>query len=243
MLKVRLTTGKFLELLVKKPKKDKPQEQDHIQNYGHMVLELGLLYKDLLDMVKLPNRDRSIVILKFCMLVFKANSNLSKYALEILRLLVHQQSSLSLKAACEEFYGLFVNTKGKLDSHIPVDEQMEWIVGQVKAHIKHMHSNKTEKNITTRTRALAGIKDIGGNYDQATEVIVRAKRHTVPTAQADELAIVEDLRQIRPFERRGGRTHESFPNISRSMVERLEVPRILHWVQTRTYRFATELGN
>lgn len=234
-----------MELFIKKPQKgkEKAAKEDFLENYGHKVLELGLLYKDLLDMIKLPNRDRAISILKFSMLVFKSNSNWSKYALEILRLLVHQQCTLSVKEANEEFYGLFVNTKGKVDSHVPVDERMEWVVGLVKSHIKHMHSNKTEKNISTRTRALAGVKDIGRNYDKTTSVIIRAKKHTIPSAAADELAMIEDLRKVRPFRREEGRTLQSFPGISGSMLSTLDVPKIKEWVQTRTYKFSTDLGN
>ncbi|CAG2238830.1 unnamed protein product [Mytilus edulis] len=103
----------------------------------------------------------------------KVNKNLSKYTYEILRLLVHQLCILSEQEAHEEFYGLFVNTKGKIDRHIPCDLQMEYIVKSVKRNIKHMFSNKTDKNITTRTSALPAIKDIAENFDKTSGVIIR----------------------------------------------------------------------
>lgn len=102
------------------------QQDDYVKNYGHRVLELGLLFKDLLDMIKYPDRDRGLRLLKVAMLFFRSSSRLSKYAYEIVRLLVHQQCALSVQASHEEFYGLFVNTAGKINSHIPADERMEW---------------------------------------------------------------------------------------------------------------------
>ena len=124
------------------------EAKDGVQNYAHRVLELGLLYKDLLDMCKLPSRARALPLLKLIMLLFKVNSNLSKYALEVMRLLVHQLCSLSEQAAHEEFYGLFVNTEGSPAGHVACDDRMEWQVKLVKDHIKHMASNKSEKNIS-----------------------------------------------------------------------------------------------
>ena len=91
--------------------------QDYVMHYGRRVLELGLLYKDLLDATKLPERSRHISLFKLTMLLFKSHRNLSKYASEILRVLVHQICILSEKAAAEEFYALFVNTNQ--GSHTP----------------------------------------------------------------------------------------------------------------------------
>ena len=62
------------------------------------------------------------------MLYLKSNRNLSKYANEIMRLLDHQICILSEKEAHEKFYGMFVNTSGKYDSHISTDRCMEYLV-------------------------------------------------------------------------------------------------------------------
>lgn len=57
---------------------------DGVKMYGSCVLELGFLYKSVLQNVKIPNRDRFIPLLKYLMRVLKGHSNNSKYALEIL---------------------------------------------------------------------------------------------------------------------------------------------------------------
>ncbi len=142
---------------------------DHIYKYGQMVLSLGLLYKDWLDVCKIPDRDRGLRLLKVTAAVFKANNWQSKYAYECVRLLVHQISTLSLQEAHAEFYGLFVNTRGKINTHIPVDERMEWEVKEIKKHVKHMYSNKTEGNVFKRSRALSTIHEIGEKFDNVTK--------------------------------------------------------------------------
>ena len=170
-------------------------DQDYVKNYGHQLLELGLLFKELMDFIKLPERQRGICILKVCMLYFKSFNNNSKYAYEILRLLVHQNCLLSEKEAHEEFYGLFVNSNGKFYGHIPADLAMEHLVKKVKEHIKHMFSNKTEKNIISRTQAISIIKDIGENFDKESNVTTRSKKHVSKSSIADEQLMLADLRK------------------------------------------------
>ncbi len=208
-----------------------------------MVLELGLLYKDLLDFVRLPDRNRGIRLLKLSMLVFKGHNNHSKYALEILRLLVHQLCSLSNKEAHEEFYGLFVNTLGKVDSHVAADERMEWLVHVLKKHMNHMYSDKTHKNITGRSKALVGVQDIACNFDVRTTVVTRARSHKVTSTVADEMAMLNDLRQLRPFQFVSGRRHNSFPGIRSSVMQELDVEHFRNWAESRHYILATERGN
>jgi len=201
------------------------------------------LFKNMLDMTHMPERHRGIRIFKLAMVYFKSHKNLSKYAYEILRFLVHQICILSDKEANEVFYGLFVNTSGKTDSHIPADRRMEYLVKQVKEHIKHMYSNKTETNISNRTRAISGIREIAETFDKHSSVIVRAKKHSNKQTRGDEFVMLEDLRHIRPFRNQPGRFHTSFPTISPSIVDNLDVIHFHEWIDTRKVHFALERGN
>jgi hypothetical protein len=105
---------------------------DYVQNYAHMVLEMGLVYKELLDVCKTPDRSRIVRLMKQCMVLFKAKSNNSKYAVEVHRFLVQQLCLLSELEAHEVVYSMFVNTKGHAHSHIPADLQMEYLVKLIK---------------------------------------------------------------------------------------------------------------
>ncbi|CAC5377462.1 unnamed protein product [Mytilus coruscus] len=154
------------------------EKTDGILNYATLVLNLGLLYKELLSVCKLPDRKRLIRLMKQCLIVFKAKSNLSKYALEVLRFLMQQTVLLSEKSATMTVYSMFVNTQGKIDSHIPADLQMEYIVKLTKKYIKHVFSNKSSQNISKKTRALSSIESVCDNFDQISDVKVRCKNHS-----------------------------------------------------------------
>ncbi|KAK3603891.1 hypothetical protein CHS0354_042901 [Potamilus streckersoni] len=94
-----------------------------------------------LDVCQVPDRTRLLTTLKYMMPVFKAVNSKSKYALEILHFLAHQQAAYSLHTANKSLYGLFVNTDDKIDSHIPADLQMEHIVRKIKKLVKIVGSN------------------------------------------------------------------------------------------------------
>ncbi|KAH3874587.1 hypothetical protein DPMN_037834 [Dreissena polymorpha] len=177
------------------------------------------------------------------MLHFKANNECSKYAYEIARLLVHQFCILSEKEACEEFFGMFVNTTGKENAHIPCDLKMEHIVKDIKSNIKHMFSNKTDQNITNRSSALPVIKAVSEAFDDVTGVIIRSKRHTRTSSLHDEAEMIKDIHQIQPFVYKAGRKHLLFPNVPKQMTCDLDEKKYHTWIETQKYKFATDLGN
>jgi hypothetical protein len=249
VLNLVLPGNQILEILVKQPNKKSTEtgendenSQDYKLNYARLVVELGLLYQNLIDMIKLPDRDRAIRLLKLTMVMLKQHNNQSKYAYEIMRLLVHQLCCLSEREAHEEFYGMFVNTAGKVDGHVAVDDRMEWCVNTVKKNIKHMASNATEKNIKRRTAAISGISDISENFDKNTKVVVRAKKHKEASSLSDEIQMLEDLRQMRPFHFEAGRHHNSFPNVNDSLLKNVDASKIRSWVHQKIYLFSTEYG-
>ena len=238
MFTLKLANGETKTILLKR----KLPPADHVKNYAHRVLELGMLFKSLLYLCKCPSRNMALSLIKITMLVFKANNNLSKYAYECMRFLVHQKCTLSEKEASEEFYGLFVNTKGRLDSHIPCDLQMEYIVKLVKKHLKHMFSNQTEANVTARTSAITAMIEISDKFDRTSDVIVRAKKHSDKDSKQDEADMIKDLRDVRPFVFQRGRSHPTFPNITPSLTESLNPAEIRSWIEVQTLKWATEVG-
>ena len=246
ILKVKLPSGKMLEIhlsaQVSKSLSPKPKE-DKVNKYAHLVLELGLLFKNFLECVQVPNRPRMLWTLKLVMVLLKAQNNLSKYADEILRFLVHHICSLSDRKAHEMFYALHVNTRGKIDTHIAVDLQMEYIVRSIKRHIKHMFSNKTQQNIERKTGALAAINSIVQRYDTASDVNIRSKKHKTASAHSDEVDMIEDLRSIKPFTVQEGRTFRHFPNTQSSLISFLDFTHFREWMFRRSQIHANSLGN
>ncbi|CAC5417451.1 unnamed protein product [Mytilus coruscus] len=244
VITITLSDGKTVEIQIQKDaKKGKIVEKtDGILNYATLVLNLGLLYKELLSVCKLPDRKRLIRLMKQCLIEFKAKSNLSKYALEVLRFLMQQTVLLSEKGATMTVYSMFVNTQGKIDSHIPADLQMEYIVKLTKKHIKHMFSNKSSQNISKKTRALSSIESVCDNFDQISDVKVRCKNHSHASYHDDELMMIDDLRSVRPFKKCLGRVHPSFKNIKMNASEYLDAAHFHEWLQRRIGLDGTDLG-
>ncbi|XP_046546331.1 uncharacterized protein LOC124256370 [Haliotis rubra] len=210
--------------------------------YAHNFLELGLLFKELSDAIHCPDRIRMISILKLAMLVCKGSSTKSKYALEILRFLCHQLATLSEKVANESFYGCFVNTGGKVDTHIAADMAMEHLVRNVKSHIQALHSNKSEKTIKKRTGAFAGLSTICENFDRESDMIIRAHKHKSPSADKDEMMLFDNIHRMKPFSNQNGRPLGSHSSLSNSLISKLTRHQLQSWISGHQVNFKHEIG-
>ena len=71
----------------------------HHSDYANLVLKIGILFMELNDVVKYPDRDRLLAVLKVLMVILKAHNTRSKYALEILCLLCQQFTLLACQNA------------------------------------------------------------------------------------------------------------------------------------------------
>ncbi|KAL3859253.1 hypothetical protein ACJMK2_009480 [Sinanodonta woodiana] len=116
-----------------------------IKHYAHNVLQLGLLYMQFLDVCQIPDRSRLLTTLKYMMAVFKAVNSHSKYALETLRFLAHQQASYSLYTANKSC--------------------MVHIVRKLKKLVKIVGSNNIMGTISRKSRALAGMSYVTEQYE------------------------------------------------------------------------------
>ena len=119
-------------------------------------------------------------LLKRAMVLLKCNNTFLKCAYEIL------SSKCDFKKPMKSF--MFVNTRGHIDSFIPTDLQMEYIVKLVKKIIKGMSSNKTESNINVALSAVNGLNQICENFDTSSGV--QTDKQTLP--QGDEEVIISD---------------------------------------------------
>lgn len=209
---------------------------DKVKDYSHHVLELGLTYVYFLKLCKMPNRDRMLALFKVIMMQLKSRSVHAKYPLEILQYLFLQYSLLTEQVAHQTFHAGFVNTKGKSDTNIPADQQMEAVIKKSKRHIRHMCSNKNMDSITAKTAAMPAYRAVASNFEADTKVVIRSKKHKVKDAISDELIMIEDLHKVRPFRHIPGRHYEGFENITVSPVTKLNVMELLKWIEMHKRR-------
>ena len=186
-----------------------PKEEDHVKNYGHLTLEFGLVYMYFLQLCHSPHRMKFLATLKMMMLMLKAKNRQAKYPLEILRYLIQQCSLLPEDRAIHVFYSNFVNQQGRLNTFLPADQNMEWCVRQNKRLIKHMYSNKSNENIAIKSAAMPGLAEIGEEFDKECDVVHRSKAHSTRNVEIDELRMIRDLGNVKPFQYQPGRKFES----------------------------------
>ena len=146
-------------------------------------------------------------------------------------MLFQQYSLLNQRRAHQIFHGCFVNTKGRPDSNVPADLQMEWVVKQNKQHIKHMFSNKSADTILAKSSALPGLHSIADNFDADADVVVRSKRNNPKDIDKDEIQLMDDLRQVRPFVHHPGRAykHKLFANLPTSHAKGISGLELQTW--------------
>ena len=206
-----------------------PPAPDKVKAYGHLVLELGTQFHYLLELMKAPSRERLLPIFKMLLTTMKANNTQAKYPLEILRLLIQQYSLFPLDEACQLLNQCFVNTHGKPNSFVPCDQVMEWNVRDCKRHVKHMFSNKNEANISVRSAALGSMEQIALNYDKSASVIDRHRGNKHTSSLEDEVRMIEDLRELRPFEHTPNRQHRNFIHVEDSIMRHFDGHRFNVW--------------
>ncbi|KAH3820870.1 hypothetical protein DPMN_122619 [Dreissena polymorpha] len=211
---------------------------DMVNNYSKVLVELGLVFLELCDIVKSPNRDRLITCLKYLMLILKGHNSKSKYALEILRFLCQQYALLSKKQSHAAVYVLFVNT-GK--TIIPADLQMEHLVRITKTHIRAMCSNVTDQSLIKRSSAFFGINEISEAFEKESSVIKRAQKHKRISSVEDENKIISDLKNVKLFTNFPGRLTESLNKQTKNPISKLSMVDLHKWIQKYLTKFFFEV--
>lgn len=242
LMPVHLSDGTIQLLQLQLPTTLVTPEPDFMNRYGHNVLELGMLYKELLRASHYPCRTSFLAIMKEIMIVLKANNFQNKYSLEILRFLFHQYAALDEKTAFNSFFALFVNTTGKDGKCIPADLIMEHNVRKCKDVLKTMGPNKTEHAIGVRTGALPALESIATNFRTKTGCIVRCGKHKVPSAFDDECFIIKDLRNVRPFKFSAGRLLPQFKSMDWSVKDHLDFSKFTNWIIQKKNVYDIEIG-
>jgi len=174
-------------------------------NYGLCVIEFAVLAMQIIDTVHEGDGDHLIVILKYLLLMFKAKSNYSKYAIEN-EYRSQVKCTLTEQMATRVIYGRFSNTNGKPSHNMETDIAMEHTIKGTKVLINGMSANKTQEPIQ-RTSSVGAVHCICHSYDKCSNVTPNSTAHSRKTAPTDELCLVQDLKNLQSFKAKSGRCH------------------------------------
>lgn len=181
-----------------------------------MILESGLTFLYGLRLNKSPNRKLYIPHMKMVMLQMYGWNSQGHYPRECLFWLLQQLFILSDREAHRAFHGSFVNTKGKIDTHVPADLAMEWQVRDGKQFAKHLYSNKNPHAVEKHSAAIPFVKEIGRNFDANVEVVQHYQSSGPEIPREDERILLEEVMDLDVFKHTEGRAHANYERMKRS---------------------------
>ena len=217
------------------------EKDDKVLNYGLQVLQLGTLLMQLHDTEKEGDGERNLRNAKLLMLYFRSRSRGMKYAFEMMRFLTCVKALYTEKMAHRVSHGQFVNWRGGAGKNVANDLKQEHLVKGHKAVLKGLVANKTLKAVERGTKASCGLKSISDNVDKQCHIAPDYTLHTSLGKQEDEKEMIQLVHGCRPFKFTAGRKHNSFPTMSRSALDQLDIVKFDTWLTRHKRKLAASL--
>ena len=205
---------------------------DKVQNYGLSLIELFVVLMQFKDTVHEGDGDRNVINWKYLLWVFKANNNLSKYAIEGMYFLTLVKCMLTHQMSERVIWGRETNKKGKIGANMPNDLEMEHTIKSTKTLITSMGANKTEKAVLRSSMSVIGVSKSLSAYDESSNVIPPSTARTKKSAVRDERIMLGDLRLLKPFKCVPlHEPHPSFPGMLKSVREKINMGEFFCWLE------------
>ena len=209
---------------------DHRPEVDRIQSYALHLLRRFLVLEDLRDAVREGHGERLATLCKELLLHFKSHKGFNAYAIEMLISIVQNEILLSERQANQAIWAATTNWKGGTGRNIEIDLFQEKSNMFQKGLVKSMGANKTEKAITRASKSSGGVQRIVETFDELTGVKQGSSEHAHKSNVDDELTILSDLHDLKPFSEQAGRAHRSFRNISGDPLHDLNEEELRVWL-------------
>ncbi len=217
-------------------------KEDCVYNYACSMLSLGLVFQEFEDAIREGDGDREERIWKLLLLIFKAKvrrkGSRTKYAFEAFRYIALLKSLLTPRMAHKLKWGRFVNTSGGHGKNIACDMRVEHEVRKTKEPLSGIGGKMDEKNSQKVVKAQQKLDAVVLNFDQECGVNPQCKTHTKLSSENDVENMLYDLQKINVFQFRAGRQHKAFPDHAKSILEDLDMGKVLMWVQRLVKRFS-----
>lgn len=213
--------------------------EDRRMNYGLQVIQLGVLLMQLNDTESEGDGERSLRNWKLLMLYFRSRPRGMKYAFEAMRFITFTKALYSERMAHRILHGQFVNPKGGNGNNYANDLKMEHEVRNDKGVLKGMCGNKTLKAVQRSTSSNYMLNETSQQYDKESNISPESTSHTHACTSDDIKEMIELISTKKPFEHQPGRTLQSFPSISKSPLDQLDVFALHSWLTRNKKRLAT----
>lgn len=135
------------------------KKEDFVYNYHSARLKLGLFFFNFSDAIKHGDTDRFLCSMKFALLLVYKHKH-TKYAYVIFNFFVKIFAILSEKEAYLLLSNRFINSKGRIGEHIPLDLHMEHLKLVLKRFIKGAGGNITNSTLQRCAQSIHLLEEI-----------------------------------------------------------------------------------
>ena len=147
-----------------------------------------------------------------------------------MRFLTCVKAQYTEKVAHRIVHGQFVNPNGGIGNNYANHLKMVNLVKNHKVILKGLCSDKTLKAVSRTTSATHGLANIMTVVDQQTNVPPDSTRHTHASTTQTIKEMITILQMVNPLAHQPGRSLRSFPNISKSPLDKLDVTALHQWL-------------
>ena len=169
-------------------------------------------------------------------LYFRSRPRGEKYAFETMRFITYVKRLYTEKIAHRVLHGKFVNPKGGEGSNYANDLKMEHLVGDNKVSLRGLCGNKTLKAVQRCSAAAYGLKECCTQYCNEYDIHPESTKHTHACTTEDVKAMLAIMQQAKPFQYQRGRTLHSFPNVTKSPLDQLDVAPLNTWLTNHKHK-------
>ena len=146
-----------------------------------------------------------------------------KYAFEAMRFITFGKALYSERMAHRILHGQFVNAREGHVNNYANDLKMEHEVRNNKGVLKGLCGNKTLQAVQRSSSSSYMLNETSMQYDRVSNISPESTSHTHACTSDDIKEMVELISAQNPFKHQPGRSLQSFPSISKSPLDQLDV--------------------
>ena len=165
----------------------------------------------------------------------------SKYAIEMFVSIAQIEWLLTARLSKEFRTGFFCNWTGRKTRNIEDNLAHEIYNNISKNALEHLGSNKPIQTIDKICRTTCGIKENRDNFDGTTKIHKSSTRHTERLSHSDEIEMIGDLLEFKPFSFESGRLHENFATIKSSASRYIKIVEHHIWLNTHIKQLSGQI--
>ena len=204
---------------------------DFVRNHSLLLLKFFFLIADFKDAIKEGNGQRINQLHKQLLHHFKTDAGFNSYAIEMFINIMQNEVLLSDAEAYQCTWAATANWSGGKGKNIEIDLLQENRNRDLKKLIKKMGANKKDNAIERVSKAVGGVRKIVENFNAQMCIHPKSTEHGHTSSSSDELKILKDLRQLRPFKTQASRKYDSFPAIASDPLHDLDMQEFTKWLE------------